>query len=57
MTEVYEENLQSSIVDYLLKEKENFGEDGLIKDEILKKYNFECPNGCSGNGNCFKSKN
>ena len=39
----------------ILSQRENFGPNDLIKDEILDKYEIKCNNDCNNNGKCIKS--
>lgn len=53
--DVHWETLNNVYISMILQNKDNFGADNLIKDDVLKLYKITCPNDCSGKGRCIKS--
>ena len=48
-------SLKVAYIEFILKDENNFGDDNLIKDEVLERFAISCPKSCSGNGVCYKS--
>lgn len=53
---VHEKSLRNAIIEYIQSDQANFGQDGLIKLEVLDLYGITCPNKCSNQGECFRSR-
>jgi hypothetical protein len=55
---VHHDLLNSEIMDEILKNPLNFGDDGLVKDSVIDNFGLTCPNMCGGisRGKCVKSK-
>ena len=47
--------LNQKYTDFIVENKENFGADNLVKDQVINKYGLKCLNDCKGNGICIKS--
>ncbi len=53
--EMHANILAKEYMKYVLSDPVNFDSSGLLKDELIVKYGFRCPNDCSGHGKCIKS--
>lgn len=55
---IHATSMRKTIIDYILSQREHFeeGENGLVKQDVLNDYGITCPNKCSHQGECLKSK-